>query len=127
MPPNVRLHGVVERGRLLELLAEADVGLGTLVLHRKDLSEASPLKLREYVAVGLPVVYAHVDPDIDRLGTLALRIPNNATNIADNLDRISDFVEHARGKRVPRAVLGHIAASAKESQRLQLFELLARD
>ena len=126
VPQNVRLHGVVERGRLLEVLAGADVGLGTLALHRKGMSEASPLKLREYVAVGLPVVYAHADPDIDRLGSFALRIANTATNVADDLDRIVEFVEHARGRRVPRSALGHVATADKEAQRLQLFEALGR-
>lgn len=123
-PSNVRLHGRVERHRLLEILASADVGLGTLALHRKGLTEASPLKLREYVAVGMPVVYGHLDPDIDRLGPLALRISNTPTNVVDELDRISAFVEGARGQRIPRSVLEDVAMSAKEAERLRLFESL---
>jgi hypothetical protein len=125
VPPNIRLHGRVERDPLLNILATADVGLGTLALHRKSLSEASPLKLREYVAVGLPVVYGHVDPDIDLLGPLALRISNTATNVVDELDQISTFVEGARGQRIPRSVLKDIAMSSKEAERLRLFESLS--
>jgi hypothetical protein len=123
--PNVRLHGRLERDRLLEILASADVGLGTLALHRKSLFESSPLKLREYVAVGLPVVYGHVDPDIDLLGPLALRIANTPTNVIDELDRISTFVEAARGRRIARSLLKDVALPAKEAERLRLFEDLS--
>lgn len=41
-------------------------GIGTLALERKGLHEAAPLKVREYMARGLPVVYSYEDTDIDK-------------------------------------------------------------
>jgi hypothetical protein len=123
-PVNVQWHDRLERSSLVEVLASADVGLGQLALHRKGMHEACPLKAREYLAVGMPVVYAHVDADVDRLAPHVLRIANTETNIVDELDRITAFVEHARGRRIPRSMLQHMTVAAKEEQRLALFESL---
>lgn len=40
-------------------------GIGTLALERKGIKEAAPLKVREYLSRGLPVVYSYHDTDID--------------------------------------------------------------
>jgi glycosyltransferase involved in cell wall biosynthesis len=125
-PPNVTWHGQLERPDVLAVLARADVGVGTLALHRKSMSEACSLKVREYLAVGLPVMYAYRDPDADSLGPYSLRISNTETNVEDDLERIDAFVAASRGVRVPRAGIGHIDMACKEAERLALFEELAR-
>jgi glycosyltransferase involved in cell wall biosynthesis len=51
-PANVTWHGPLSREGVIDVLARCDVGIGTLALHRKGLDEASPLKVREYLAVG---------------------------------------------------------------------------
>jgi len=124
--PNVSWHGPLERARALEILARADVGVGTLALHRNSLNEACSLKVREYLAVGLPVIFANRDLDADELGGLALRIANTESNIVDELARIEEFVERSRGRRVPRSSVAHIDVARKEQQRLSLFEEIAR-
>jgi hypothetical protein len=123
--PNIAWHGPLERSAALEILARADVGVGTLALHRKSMNEACSLKVREYLAVGLPVMYANSDPDVDGLGSLALRIANTESNVIDELRRIEDFVERSRGVRVPRSSVAHIDVARKERQRLALFEKIA--
>jgi hypothetical protein len=123
--PNIAWHGPLERAAALGILARADVGVGTLALHRKGMNEACPLKVREYLAVGLPVMYANRDPDADLLDSLALRIANTESNIVDELPRIEEFVGRCRGRRVTRSSVAHIDVSRKERQRLALFEELA--
>lgn len=125
-PANITWHGPLERAAVLEVLALADVGIGTLALHRKSMAEACPLKVREYLAVGLPVLYGYMDPDADRLEPLTLRIANTESNVVDEIDRIDAFVGAARGKRIPRSHLAHLETHAKERQRLALFDALAR-
>jgi glycosyltransferase involved in cell wall biosynthesis len=124
-PANVTWHGPLEREAVLAVLARADVGVGTLALHRKSMSEACSLKVREYLAVGLPVMYGYRDPDADALGPYSLRISNTETNVEDNLAEIDSFVAASRGVRVPRAAIGHIDMACKEAERLALFEELA--
>ena len=125
--PNVTWHPPLDRDRLLEVLAGADVGVGSLAMHRNALDEGCPLKTREYLAVGLPVLYGYRDPDADRLGRLVLRIANTETNVDDEIDRIDAFMATVRGLRVPRAEIAHLDTSEKEGQRLALFAAVARD
>lgn len=124
--PNISWHGRLGRADLISVLSRADVGLGTLALHRKAMDEAASLKVREYLAFGLPVIYANVDLDVDGLGPLVLRIANTETNVVDDLPLIEDFVRRSRGTRIPRSQLRHIDVARKEAQRLALFETLAR-
>jgi glycosyltransferase involved in cell wall biosynthesis len=124
--PNVEWHGERNRSEVIQLLAQADVGIGTLALHRKSMNEASPLKVREYLAMGLPVVYGYSDPDVDELGPWALRIDNTETNVIDSLTSIDAFVTRSRGIRIPRESIQAIDVSVKEEQRLKLFGELAR-
>ena len=49
-------YGYLSKGEYLEVLSKCDVGLGSLALFRKNLTEAVTLKVREYLAMGLPVV-----------------------------------------------------------------------
>ncbi|MDP9482824.1 MAG: glycosyltransferase, partial [Chloroflexota bacterium] len=123
-PANVSWHGALDRAQVVEVLATADVGVGTLALHRKSMTEACPLKVREYLAVGLPILYGYTDPDADDLGRYALRIENTETNVIDALDAIDAFVTQSRGVRVPRSAVGHLDVAVKEGQRLALFDEL---
>jgi len=61
----VKLYGYVPPGQLPEILRMVDVGVGPLGVHRKGLHEASSLKVRRYLAHGIPVVMASRDPDIE--------------------------------------------------------------
>jgi glycosyltransferase involved in cell wall biosynthesis len=70
---NVILHGRLDRAGLLEVYARCDVGVASFGIHRKALSQATTLKVREYLACGLPVVLGHDDPGIPPGFPYALR------------------------------------------------------
>jgi glycosyltransferase involved in cell wall biosynthesis len=123
-PANVAWHGELDRAGVIDVLGTADVGVGTLALHRKSMNEACPLKVREYLAVGLPILYGYSDPDADDLGSYVLRIENTETSVIDALDAIDAFVTRSRGVRVPRSAVGHLDVAVKEGQRLALFDEL---
>lgn len=42
-------------------MRNCQVCIGTLALHRKNMTEASPLKTREYLAHGFPVIIGYKD------------------------------------------------------------------
>jgi len=73
----VKFHGVQTGRALDEIFDNADLGVGTLGLHRKDVMLDSSLKHREYVARGLPFIMAGSDVDIsDHLG-FTIQVPQD--------------------------------------------------
>lgn len=57
-------HGLLAVEDYRKVMSICDVGLGSLALELKGLSEASTLKVREMLAMGLPVVSGHKDSSI---------------------------------------------------------------
>jgi glycosyltransferase involved in cell wall biosynthesis len=127
VPENLRVHGRLTRIEYEPLLAAADIGIGTLALHRKGMREAAPLKVREYLAAGLPVVIGYDDVDLEGVEPWwLLRLPNDEANVASAQGRIRAFVESVRGRRVPRAEVEPLISSRrKEETRLAFLTSIA--
>lgn len=120
-PPNVIAHGFLAFEQYLPIMAGADVAIGTLALHRNQMNEASPLKTREYLALGLPVIIGYRDTDFPQGAPFILQLPNTEDNVQSSLPCIRSFVENWRGKRVPRQEVMHIDVKFKERARLKCF------
>jgi glycosyltransferase involved in cell wall biosynthesis len=127
-PPNVVAHDVLPREQYEPILASCDAGIGTLALHRLDMNEASTLKVREYLAHGLPVVLGYEDTDLKGMDPwYVLQLPNEESNVRDAVARIRQFLDDVHGRRVPRQeIAGRIDAAAKERIRLDFLEGFAR-
>lgn len=123
-PANMIFHGRLARKDYQPLLERADLAIGTLALYRKQMKEASPLKVREYLANGLPVITAYAETDFPEPVTFILQLPNSPGNVRDGLAQIDDFASAWRGKKVPRKVIGHLDTRVKESQRLSYMKLI---
>jgi hypothetical protein len=122
----MRVHPPLSRKEFEPLLARADAAIGTLALHRKAMQEACPLKVREYLAHGLPVVIAYEDTDFVGEDTwFLLRLPNEESNVDHHAADVRAFVERVRGRRVARSeVDGRIGSEAKERRRLAFLRSL---
>ena len=107
LPSNVRVYGFCGREEYEPVLAAADVALGPVALHRKSMSQAAPLKVREYLLRGIPVMFGYDDPDLDDNPWFALRLPNTERNLEQSVDAIRDFVYSVAGTRVPREEVAH--------------------
>ena len=124
LPSNLTLHGYLSSDEYLKVLARADVAISSLALHRIQLDEASTLKSRECLALGLPLVVAYVDTDLDEAGfDFLLKIPNKEDNIQTHGEAIREFAYRMRGVRADRTALkDRIDAARKEELRLKFFE-----
>ncbi len=129
LPPNLSLHGYLSSEEYLQVLARADVAISSLALHRIQLDEASTLKSRECLALGLPLVTAYTDTDLDDVRfDFLLKIPNKEDNIQTHGEAIREFAYRMRGKRAERAMLkDRIDSPRKEEIRLRFFEEIVRD
>ncbi|WP_168394051.1 glycosyltransferase [Acinetobacter indicus] len=59
------IHGVLSKVEYLKIVSKCDVGLGSLAMYRQNLKEGSTLKVREMLAMGLPVFSGHKDVAFD--------------------------------------------------------------
>jgi len=128
LPANVRLHGFLRGEALLQVLAQADAACGTLGLYRKNMEEASPLKVREALGYGIPVVLGYEDTDLSgRDFPFILQIPNRPDGVETHAAEIADFANRMRGQRADREALRPLLDQrAKEAQRLAFLESIAR-
>jgi hypothetical protein len=102
----------------LPIVAQADVAIGPLALHRKGLSEASALKVAEYLAHGLPVILANAETAFPDGASFLLQLPNTEDNVDVSTGQIRDFVERWRGRRIPRSEVSAIDSRVVERERL---------
>lgn len=126
IPSNLHIHGLMSEDDYLPILALADVALATLALERKDMFEASPLKICEYMARGIPTITGYKDTNFMPPPDFILELPAIETNVTDNLSRIEQFVNTQVGKRVPVEAIQHIDMRHTEAERLAFFESVAR-
>lgn len=77
---NVFVHGYLPPEDFLPVLKKCHIGLGTLALYRIQSDEASPLKVRDYIAAGLPVILPYADTAfMDTCPDWVLSLPNEPT------------------------------------------------
>lgn len=73
----------------------ATIGMSSLGFYRTGFTTGSVLKLREYMARGLPFLYAHDDPDLNEKLVWCEKIPNNSSPV--NMEYIKSFIERIEG------------------------------
>lgn len=128
-PDNIVIHGWLPQDAAQRILANVDVGISTLALHRKNMNEACPLKVRQYLAHGLPIIGAGIDTDIADDEQFYLRLPNEENNIIDNPEEIIDFVKKIflnteLRRRIRKFATTKLSAEKKEIKRLNFFKSL---
>lgn len=84
----VHFLGYLEGPSLITRYESANIAISAIGAHRKNLFVASPLKSREALAMGLPIVYSYSDPDFpdDLPFTCQIAADDTAANIAEIVD-----------------------------------------
>lgn len=128
LPQNIHLHGWMQRPDIELILKISDAACGTLALHIKGMDEASPLKVREALAYGLPVILAYKDTDLKSLQSdYILQIPNTPDNIESHATQIYEFIRRMQGRRIPRSeIVQLIDQRQKEVQRLDFLRYCSK-
>jgi glycosyltransferase involved in cell wall biosynthesis len=127
-PANVVIHGPLEREEYVPIMAQADVAIGPLALHRKGLSEASALKVAEYLACGIPVILGNAETAFPDGAPFLLQLPNTEDNVDAATDEIRAFLDRWRGRRVPRSAVSSIDSAVVERGRLSaILDVMANN
>lgn len=119
--PNVRAHGLLDADAYLPMLEQADIAIGALALHRLDLSEASPLKVAEYLAYGIPAITGYTDTRFPAGAPFLLQLPNTDDNVESSFKQIESFVQGWMGRRVEREAVAPIDSGVIERRRLEFI------
>jgi glycosyltransferase involved in cell wall biosynthesis len=89
---SVVFHGHCSGKALDERYDAADMAVGTLGAHRVNLTEASPLKAREYCAKGLPFVLGYRDTGLPENYPYAFSVPADESPV--DVAALVDFYRH---------------------------------
>ena len=98
----IRIHGHLNRTTIVNILSKCDIGINALAINREGMSEACTLKVREYLASGLPVYSRFKDSGLPqdfpfyKIGAIDIK---QILKYAMNMKRISR--EEVRNKAIP--------------------------
>ena len=99
---SVIFHGLKHGKEMDGIFENAHIAIGTLGIHRENLKYGSTLKVREYMARGIPFVISYIDEDIEDDFPLFLKVPSD-----DSPVNMSDIIEFAKtvykkyGREIP--------------------------
>ncbi|API87079.1 glycosyltransferase [Francisella uliginis] len=122
---NLKYFGYLNMQEATEVIQKSDIGIGTLSLYKNNMFEASPLKTRQYLACGIPMIYAYEDTDIQEVKSFGLKLENSENNV--DYKKIQSFVERVFNSKEIRLKARNYAVSyldfkIKEKQRLEFFK-----
>jgi hypothetical protein len=124
-PENMEFHGTLNPDALTSVLSHADAAIASLALYRVNLHEASTLKVRDYLARGIPTILGYRDTDFPEPVPFLLEIPNNPDGVRRSLNEIGAFVTVSGGTRVPRGQVEHLDVTGKEAARTAFLAKVA--
>lgn len=105
---NVLLYNNKDAESVRQIWNKADLGIGTLGAHRKNVYHLSPLKHREYAARGIPFIYAGIDEPFEDKKYL-LRVPSNdeeidISSVLDHIDKLRQIGNNVVGRYLRNVV-----------------------
>lgn len=103
----VRCLGRQDGHKLHDYYRCAHAVISSIGMHRTRLSIASPLKSREAIAMGLPIIYSYNDPDLPDDLVFAHRIPADDSPV--DIHAIVDWYEDLRKNNIDPASLREYA------------------
>lgn len=86
--PRIKAHGVLTYQQITSLSQQCWIGLSTFALFRKNMKQACPLKVREYLMLGLPVYSDSQDV-----------IPEGVPYFKKGSERLDEILEFAHATR----------------------------
>ncbi len=123
---NLFYHGYLPRDIYTAVLKKCHICIGSLALHRKGMREACPLKTREYLAYGYPVITGYKDSAFfEKEPDFILNIQDDILSGNINYAKVKNFIEN-NAKRVVKHEETEYFISSKilEKKRVIFFEML---
>ena len=115
---------------LNELFDWAQIGCGTLAIHKKGLNFTSELKAREYCARGLPFFWSTSDQDFNPDFPYVLKVPKS--NGAFSMDPVISFVyqlttDNTHPSKMRQYAIEYLDWSVKMKELLTFFDEIIKN
>lgn len=123
-PSNIKYLGWKNKSELEEIYREGAIGIGSFGNYLVGKEIDSTLKVREYLASGLPVIVGHNDVDFLEVDYV-FKATNEHNELVEN-NLISRFVEKYQDYIVSHDEIKFIDTVNKEKQRLKFFKQIAK-
>lgn len=123
-PKNVRFYGWVEKNQLEKLYEENHFGIGSFANYLVGKEVDSTLKVREYLAYGLPVILGHWDVDFMD-SEFVLKVTDENHEIL-NSELIQQYLQNYKNYVVNNGDLKIIDSKTKEQERLNFFRKISK-
>ena len=130
-PENVIFHGVLPSNETHRVISSCHIGIGTMALFKKEMEEACPLKVRECLAYGLPMILgyedtAYITDSNSRKATYPdyiLRISNQEEITTGDITEIVNFCYRNMGRQLTKEdVSPFIDVHLLEKRRLEFLQ-----
>ena len=122
----VQWLGVMNQEEIARHLQQCHMAIGTLALFRKKMKEASPLKVRECLMQGMPMVLGYYDTDIsadERFGPYIFQVSNSDEPI--NWSKVISFYrglsQNSNHKQEIAALAGEVLSMQNKAERYVAF------
>ena len=132
-PENVKFYGVLPYNQTEKIISGCDIGFGTMALYRKKMEEACPLKVRECLAYGLPMILGYDDTaffqNAEQVSVkypdFILRLPNHQHDIKEDTEKILQFSKKYFGRLLSvEEVASYIDVEYLEKRRLDFLKMI---
>ena len=122
----VQFHPPVGGRDLSKLIDGCHIAVAPLAIHRKGLSQATPLKTREYLARGIPFIYGYYDPDLEKhqaMKQFACHVPlsEEPIDVGSLVDFFRSVCSDARHPTDMRAMAEDLIDSRRKAEELLAF------
>lgn len=127
---NIYFHGYLSSDKYNELLKTSHICIGSLALFRNGMDEGSALKIREYVALGFPVIVGHYDASIiDSQNEYPWfkRIDFKCDGEDEILNEIKSFCIKFRSYVLPKEDKFYFSVEHTEEKRLDFFTFITQN
>lgn len=124
IPKNVIYYGELSQDEYVKILGKCQICIGTLALHRTKMKEASPLKTREYLAYGFPIIIGYKDTAfLESKPDFILELDFSNENITeDDILKIKNFVKKNKNRVVKRDEINEINIHYLARKYIDFFE-----
>lgn len=113
MQERIIQHGRMYGAELDSLYDIADIGVGSLGIHRTDLQRTNTLKIMEYMAKGIPVICEHSERGISEDNKFRLTVSDDDEPI--DINRVVEFYRSVYEKQDIEQIISQIREACEKN------------